>query len=111
MKTLATLEITLQANGQELVLPRYEFNHALTCMGVPVTPYGTIPADEFRHRLTTARGNMLLHPREFTVCETTMRVGKKEQVTFAAMDAEKVRAVLTKLWVFAERAGDKDINY
>jgi hypothetical protein len=111
MMKLATLDVMIQANGQELTLPRFEFNHALTCMGLPATPYGTIPADLFRHRLTEARKNMQLHPTEFTTSETVMRVGKLGGLTFAALDAEKVRAVLTKLWVFAERAGDKDINY
>lgn len=111
MKTLATLEITLTAtNGQELVMPRYEFNHALACMGEKVTPYGGLRADYFRDRLTKARHNMLLHPNEYTACETTLKVGK-DRVTFAALDAEKVRAILTKLWVFAERAGDGEINY
>lgn len=107
---LATLDVTLKAGGLELTMPRYEFNHALDCMGEQVTPWGIIPADRFRHRLITARQNVMFCPQEFTCSEQTIKV-KKEMVTFAALDIEKVRAILTKLWVFAERAGDKDINY
>lgn len=110
MTKLATLAITLRANGQELEMPRYEFNHAMACMGEKVTPWGSLPADRFRTRLTEARKHMQYAPREFTASETTLRVGK-DMVTFAALDAEKVRAILTKLWVFAERAGDKEISF
>jgi hypothetical protein len=107
---LATLEVQLQAGAQEVTMPRYELNHALVCMGLDPTPYGTIPADEFRARLTDARRNIQYHPREFCACETTLKV-KKEMVTFAALTVEKVRAILTKLWVFAERAGNNNICY
>lgn len=107
---LATLDITLQANGHELSMNRHEFNHVLVCMGERVTPYGSIPADQFRHNLTQARKNMAFAPQEFTASECTLRVGK-DMVTFAAITADKLRAIFTKLWVFAERAGDKDIQY
>lgn len=107
---LATLDIKLQANGQELPMNRFEFNHVLVCLGEKVTPYGSIPADEFRHKLTKARQTMQYAPQEFTASETTLKVGK-DMVTFAAINADKLRAIFTKLWVFAERAGDKDITY
>jgi hypothetical protein len=79
-------------------------------MGEKVSAWGSLPADRFRHRLTQARRHIKYTPQEFTACETTMRVGK-EIVTFAPLDVEKVRAILTKLWVFAERAGDKEISF
>jgi len=107
---LATLDITLKAGSSETTLLRYEFNHALECMGVKPTPWGGMPADQFRHKLTTARKNMLYAPQEFTRCEGTVKVGKN-MVTFAKLDVEKVRSILTKLWVFAERAGDNDISF
>lgn len=107
---LATLSVTLKANGRTIEMPRYEFNHALVCLGEKVTPWGAIPSERLRTRLIKARNHMKLSPREFTACETTMSVGK-DLVTFAALDVEKVQLILDKLFVFINGVGDCDVNF
>lgn len=110
MVKMATLDVKLQGKGATITLSRYDFNHALECMGITPSAWGNMPAEKFRFRLAEAQRHLFYSPQEFTRSESTVRVGK-EPVTFAALDAEKVYSILKKLVVFGERVGDGDIHY
>jgi hypothetical protein len=107
---LPTLDVKLQAGSLTLTMRRYEFNHALDCMGLTPAAWGTIPSDEFRHKIKVAGRNFLLTPSEFTKSEQLVKVGK-EEITMAKLCEKKVAVIMASLELFAESVGDKDIAY
>ena len=107
---LATLEVTLTAGDLSLTLPRYQFNHALECMGFPVTPWGGMSADKLRVKSQMTRKALQRIPTEFTRDSEKVKVGK-EIVVFEKLTIDDVRSIMSRLWMFAKRAEDNEVTF
>jgi hypothetical protein len=107
---LATLNITLSAGNRTLVLSRYEFNHALECMGEKVVPWGGLPADHFRAKVALVKRNLARNSKEFTKDGCEVKVAK-EKVWMNPITLDKLNKLFSKLETFSTEAGDNEITF
>ena len=104
------MSVTLKAGKETCELSRNRFSHALNCMGLNDTPWGSIPAETMLQRIKIALQHLNYAPQEFTASEMVCKVGK-ENVTFPALGGEETRMILMLLQNFVQRSGITEVTY
>lgn len=104
MRRMSTVDVTLKSGDNKLCMPRYCFEHVLTCIGIKSQSRGVIdPKDVISGVAKVNRAINLNYGCEFTCDESVVMVDKQE-VNCPKISLNDLKMSLNEIKQFASKS-------